>query len=107
MTNAVLFLTVLIAQPYGSGDRGIISGTAVNGTQFQSPLADAEIVLRATQEGAFVPIAQATTDALGRFKFDELPVDSSIIYLAGVNRAGVHYPGPRVRLESARPTANI
>jgi len=100
-------LTVLLAQPNAPGDFGTISGTAVNGTHGHTPLADAEIVLRASQEGAFVPVAQMTTDALGRFTFDELPLESDIIYLAGVNRAGVHYPGPRVRLDATHRAANI
>ena len=107
MSPATLLIIVLTAQATATEHVGVVSGTAVNGTQGQGPLANAEIVLRASQNGAFVPVAQTVTDALGRFTFDELPLGSEITYLAGVNRAGVHYPGPRVRLDTARPSANL
>jgi hypothetical protein len=89
------------------GQPGEISGTAVNGTAGDVPLAGAEVVLRASENGAFVPVAEATTDAKGWFCFVGLPIDQDVIYLPGINREGVHYPGPRVRLTPDQLTTRV
>jgi hypothetical protein len=86
---------------------GEISGTAVNGSAGDVPVAGAEVVLRASQDGAFVPVAVSTTDDLGRFCFKDLTVDQSLLYLPGVNHVGIHYPGPRVRLTHDQSTARV
>ncbi len=86
---------------------GEISGTAVNGTAGDVPLARAEVVLRVSQDGAFVPVESTTTDGQGRFSFKDLPVDQGLIYLPGINRAGIHYPGPRVRLTPGQSTSRV
>jgi hypothetical protein len=86
---------------------GVIAGVAVNGTHGQTPLANAAVVLRANQDGAFVPVAETTTDADGRFTFTGLSIAEGLIYLPGVNRDEVHYPGPRVRFTRDRPAARV
>jgi hypothetical protein len=102
-----VLLTLLVVPSQMAGENGAIFGTAVNGTIGGTPLTGAEIVLRVSQDGAFVPVTETTTDGEGRFAFKDLPVERGLIYLAGVNRGGVHYPGPRVRLEPARPEARV
>jgi hypothetical protein len=86
---------------------GTISGTVVNGTTGGNSIAGAEVVLRASHEGAFVPVAETLSDTNGRFTFEGLPIETGAIYLPGVNRDGVHYPGPRVRLKTDRSTAQL
>jgi hypothetical protein len=86
---------------------GEISGTAVNGSAGDVPVAGAEVVLRASQDGAFVPVAVGTTDDVGRFSFKDLSVDQGLMYLPGVNHVGIHYPGPRVRLTPDQSTAHV
>jgi hypothetical protein len=86
---------------------GEISGTAVNGSAGDVPVAGTEVVLRASQDGAFVPVESTTTDAQGRFSFKDLPVDQGMIYLPGVNRLGIHYPGPRVRLTPHQSSSRV
>jgi hypothetical protein len=103
----LLLLAQLAAAGDFDGPVGEISGTAVNGSIDGAPLAGAEVVLRASQNGAFVPVAVTTTDSQGLFRFANLPADESVIYLAGVNRAGIHYPGPRVRFVPGRYTARV
>jgi hypothetical protein len=102
-----LLLTLLAAASQMDGQSGEISGTAVNGTTGGAPLAGAEVILRASQNGAFVPVAETTTDSQGKFRFVGLSVDEDLIYLAGINRAGVHYPGPRVRLTPGQFAARV
>jgi hypothetical protein len=89
------------------GSEGEIRGTVLNGTRGRVPIADAEVVLRASHEGALVPIHRTTTDAGGRFVFRNLPLGTGAIYLPGANRAGVHYPGRRVRLDGRNPRADV
>jgi hypothetical protein len=103
----ILLLALLHALSQTPDDSGVISGKAVNGTIGGTPLSGAQIVLRASQDGAFVPVAETITDAEGRFKFENLSIERGLIYLAGVNRAGVHYPGPRLRLQAGRPAAQV
>ena len=79
----------------------------MNGTSGGAPLADCQIVLRASQDGSFVPIDETTTDDRGRFSFSGLATDGNVVYLPGVNRDEVHYPGTRVRLQSSQPTADV
>ena len=107
MGVTLLLLASLAAAPQADGQSGEISGTAVNGSTGDVPLAGAEVVLRASQNGAFVPIAETTTDAQGWFCFVGLPAENDVIYLPGINRAGVHYPGPRVRLTPEQLMARV
>lgn len=106
--NTPLLLVLFCVAPsqLPDGD-GVITGVAVNGTYSQTPLAGAQVVLRANLEGAFVPVAETTTDTEGRFTFAGLPIADGLIYLPGVNREEVHYPGPRVRLTRDRPAARV
>ena len=46
-----------------------------------------------------LPVATTVTDQHGHFVFDNLAVEPGLVYLPGVNRHGVHYPGPRVPLD--------
>ena len=106
MGITVLLIASFVAAGQAEGV-GEISGTAVNGTAGGAPLAGAEVVLRASEDGEFVPVAATTTDANGWFSFSGLPVDSHEIYLPGINRAGIHYPGPRVRLTDEQAAARV
>jgi hypothetical protein len=104
--HALIVLSVCLAID-GMEPLGVITGVAVNGTAGGVPLAGCQIVLRASQNGSFEPIAETTTDSNGRFSFTDLPLDEKVIYLPGANRHDVHYPGARVRLHPNRQTANV
>jgi hypothetical protein len=86
---------------------GTIQGIVVNGSRGGVPIADAEIHLRANVDGVFEPVGNANTDISGNFSLQGLPIDSRIIYLPGANYHGVHYPGQRVRIDSANKIANV
>lgn len=86
---------------------GSISGVVVNASQDGLPVSGAEVVLRVKLEGQFVTAAEGTADEQGRFEFPDIPADTEYIYLPGANRAGIHYPGPRVRLSAQTPHARI
>jgi hypothetical protein len=43
------------------------------------------------------------SDDEGRFAFAGLPLDEDLIYLPGANLDGIHYPGPRLRLNRRQP----
>jgi hypothetical protein len=101
MSSSLLALVLLglgteLGQPQGSR----LEGIAVNATQNGKPIADAEVVLRAGEEGSLQIIAQTKTDRDGHFQFDRLPNSPGLVFLAGVNHHGVHYPGPKVQLPS-------
>jgi hypothetical protein len=79
---------------------------AVNATQNGKPLVEAQVILRAGEEGSLQIVAQTKTDRAGHFVFDKLPARPEMIFLAGVNHLGIHYPGSRIHLSSvASPPA--
>jgi hypothetical protein len=85
---------------------GVIRGVVLHAGD-QKPVAGAEVGLRVRLEGRFVPIAETTTGAQGRFTFRQLPVGEDFEYLPGANRDGVHYPGPRVHLTRGHPADDV
>jgi len=95
-----------LAAPTPQGP-GVIEGTVVNATRGQSPVAGAEVVLRAWVDGQFVPVAETRSDPSGRYRFDNLPVGPENRYLPGANWEGVHHPGPRQDLTSRQPRATV
>jgi hypothetical protein len=102
---AILLCAANVDVPFG--DVGTIGGVVINGSRHGEPMPDVEIVLRAGPEGSLVPAAKTESDAYGRFAFDDVPPDPMIVYLPGANRDGVHYPGPRVRLDPHDHVASV
>lgn len=96
----LLSLTIAITalEPFPESD-GTIQGVVVNGTHGKQPLEGVDVVLRAGADGALVPVAETKTDRYGKFTFEQVPLDPTLVYLPGANRDGVHYPGQRVRLD--------
>ncbi len=84
---------------------GTIHGTVVNASQGGTPEPNSEVILRVRQDGQFVPLAQTNTDHAGHFEFTGLPVGPEYLFLPGANRTGIHYPGARLQLTAARPSA--
>lgn len=102
----VILLAALVGdQP--ATPTGTILGTVVNGSSNDQPLADATVVLRASQNGQLEPVAKTITDHDGRFSFEDVPIDPSVTFLPGAERGGVHYPGQRFQLGYARPDAVV
>ena len=66
-----------------------------------------DVALRVPLDGEFVVVAQTTTDADGRFRFSQLPLESPNLYLPGANLADIHFPGPRVTLDLDQPSASV
>jgi hypothetical protein len=90
------YVDVGLTEPTGS-----IEGFVVDGSHGGKPLEGAQVVLRAGAEGELVPVAKTTTDRLGRFVFEGLPLESDLIYVPGADRDGVHYPSKRVQLATS------
>jgi hypothetical protein len=101
----LLTASTAFGQSYLPG--GVISGTVVNASDDQLAPCQAEVVLRIEADGQFIPFRETQSDAQGRFRFERLPVGDGYCYLAGGNRHGMHYPGPRVQLNTAEPQATI
>ncbi|MFW6125137.1 MAG: hypothetical protein ACOC46_03225, partial [Pirellulales bacterium] len=85
---------------------GEISGAVVNAVTGE-PVPDAPVVLRVALQNRFVPAQKTAADATGRFLLEGLPVGDGYLYVPGANAEGIHYPGPRVRLTSRRPKAEV
>lgn len=100
-------LAAAVAQLGRAAPAGTISGVIVNASQQGAPAGGAEVVLRVQLENRFVIAAETAADEQGCFLFDGIPADESIVYLPGANHDGVHYPGPRVRLDSNTPHARV
>jgi hypothetical protein len=80
-----------------------LEGVVENGTLGGARVEGAEVILRAGQDGAFVAVAKTVTDQDGRFHFYNLRAEPGMVYLPGANRHGVHYPGPRLHLDTGAP----
>lgn len=87
--------------------RGAIGGLVVNGSDRDEPLVGVEVVLRRIDADEIAPVATTTTDEHGHFAFLGLPADKETWYVPGVNRDGVHYPGPRVPLTPETPAIRV
>lgn len=105
-SSLALILCSVLWGPSTAGG-GSIRGTVVNGSRGEAPAGETEVVLRVKVDGQFVTAAETITDARGRFVFRPLPVRSDLQYLPGANRAGVHYPGKRIRLRPERPRVDV
>ncbi len=106
-----MLLTLLLLAGSVSGanpprPEGVIEGVVVRAAG-HTPVAGAEVVLRAKVNGQLLPVAETAADRQGRFRFRRLPADGGQVYLPGANRDGVHYPGPSVRLSPLRPRAEV
>ncbi len=73
----------LFREPLGTGP-GIITGTVINGTSGQF-MAGLPVTLTVTNVQSTAGTFQAKTDAAGRFKFGDLPVDPSLAYAVAAN----------------------
>ena len=105
---ANLLIVASVAVAGASPDaQGTIRGAVVNASTGRTPVAQATVVLRAGRGGDLMPLEETATDARGRFVFRGLAAGTSRVYLAGANRDGVHYPGPRVQLTPQRPSAEV
>lgn len=101
----VVALPLTFSAPPAAGE-GSIAGTVVDAATHQA-MPETQVVLRASMDGRFVPVAATTTKADGTFRIEGLPVTPEHVYLPGANRDGVHYPGPRIRLTEQRPDAIV
>ena len=88
-------------------DHGTLAGWVFNGSRELVTVPGAEVVLRAELRGQYDVVGATTTDAQGQFQFNNLPVDADIQYVPGANRGEVHYPGPRLRLTTENPHAQV
>lgn len=86
---------------------GTIQGTVVNGTHGKQPQEGIEVVLRAGTDGELVSVAETKTDQYGKFVFEQVPLEPTLVYLPGANRDGVHYPGQRLRLDPSHRAAQV
>ncbi len=86
---------------------GSIDGVVLNISRNGRAVPAADVLLRASVDGEFIPVARAQSDAQGRFSFRDLPVDQGITYLPGATCDEIHYPGTRIVLTSAQPHAQV
>jgi hypothetical protein len=94
------------AEPPG---HAILEGVVVNGSRGATPVAGAEVVLRAGKDKQFKHLASTTTDQAGSFVFDhrQLIAEPGLVYIPGANWEGVHYPGPGLQLDPARAPPRV
>jgi hypothetical protein len=102
MSFSVFALAAFVFGPgFAQSEGWTLEGVAVNATQNGKPLAGADVILRAGEEGSLQIVAQTKTDRDGNFIFDKLSARPDLIFVAGVNHHGIHYPGPRMRFPSS------
>ncbi len=66
----------------------------------------------AGKDNEFSVVAKTTTGQDGSFSFPGSSLGTrglspDVVYLPGANRQGIHYPGPRLRLDSGRSPARV
>ncbi len=79
----------------------VLQGMVVNASRGGVPAADVEVVLRAGRDNQFRHLASTRTDEKGHFVFDrrQLVAAPELVYIAGANWDGIHYPGPRLQFD--------
>jgi hypothetical protein len=107
LTHTALLLLALAANDAADEPKGAIVGLVVNASRGNAPVPEAEVVLQVRIEGEFVPVEKTQAHADGRFRFESLPLDNDLLYLAGANRDGIHYPGQRIELTPSRSAAYV
>jgi hypothetical protein len=107
LVNQLSLVVGMLLLSQAPTSEGKIGGRVVNSTRGESPVGAADVMLRVRIDGEFVAVARATADRDGRFLFEGLPVDQGLVYLPGANQDGIHYPGPRIRLSSEQPNAQV
>ena len=108
MIALLLAMFMMIADlDHPKGPTGTIQGVVLNGTRDGEPIADAEVTLRAGPNGPLTPVETTTTDIYGKFRFRDLPLSPTVVYLPGADRDGVHYPGRRVQLDADNRIAHV
>jgi hypothetical protein len=83
----------------------MIQGTVANMSSGAPVPCQTEVVLQMQSNGQFVTFRDVTSDAEGRFKFENVPEGADYLYLVGATRHGIFYPGPRIHLVNPKPNA--
>jgi hypothetical protein len=86
---------------------GKIHGVVVNGSNDNAPINGVEVLLRGGSDGLLEPLALTHTDLYGKFIFEDVPLDPTVVYLPGADRDAVHYPGQRVRCDAEKRFAHV
>lgn len=102
-----LALYLCLGATFGSEASGVVSGIVVDGSNNDRPLANSEVVLCIEDRGRRIPVAETHSNEFGEFRFAELPTDQSLQFIPGVNRDGVHYPGPRIEFATDSTSATV
>jgi hypothetical protein len=88
---------------------GVITGTLTNGTT-GAPMPDLTVVLRIFDGTNPLEIRQATADAAGVYRFEELPTDATLTYAVIADYppgAGVPYGTEPTGFQSGQTTLNL
>jgi hypothetical protein len=105
LAASVLLLLALAAGPAALAQtEGAIAGTLMNGTE-DAPLADAEVSVQLFSVEADLGTLTTTTDARGRFTFDELP-DGVAGYQLSAEYEGAVYRGIATGFTAGSTTAD-
>jgi hypothetical protein len=104
---SLMFAYCLIAPLLSFDDTGTIRGTVVNGSNGNTIVAEASVILQVQQDGGLMPLAETRTDEQGRFVFSGLSLDGGALFLVGANRHEVFHPGARVRLGTQQSEAAV
>lgn len=95
----LLCLISLGAIPVLAQQTGTIAGQVLNGTDGGDTPQDLEVVLRVFQDQAEQEPLTTTADAQGRFRFENLEVDSNWLYLLRVSYEDVIYSSSMLSFE--------
>ncbi len=97
VTFALISLTTGTSLAAGDATGGM-SGVVSNGTTSGTPVAGIPVTLHTFRNGLAQRDAQTQSDAVGRFRFDGLAMDSALQFLPVAQYQGVEYPGTAVAL---------
>lgn len=97
---ALLLLGCLLPVTILAEGEGVIEGQVVNATFGGGTVGEVRVVMRVYRDAEEHDPTAAVTDARGRFRFENLDVDSELTYLAQVSYAGVVYSSDPLRFES-------
>ena len=91
---AILLSTLLSVRMAAAQDAGVLEGIVSNGTTGEL-VPGATILLRVFQRMTQIDTRQALADGQGRFRFEGLPVESTIRYIPTTTHEGIEYTTER------------
>lgn len=99
LISIVVALLAIWSAPALAQETGVIEGAVTNGATGK-PVAGVTVTLERFEGMTPVETLTAQTDSAGKYRFDKLPLNDKLIYIARVSYGDVEYPSDMITFKS-------